>query len=406
MTEPRPTRLPTWAEDATFVAPLTDWDGEPTKLEPLAGQKASGHVPDEPIDAQIVNHEQCMMARWIRHLSNVQLRNWQPRGGLAGVSPTITTVNVLAYDEHNGWPQILLLGTSPSAAAPALSTNDGQHWVSIGSGITGTNFGWRAGMYVSGDGIDRWIIVGDDGAVASRVRGLNIGAGSWTMHGAGVPLADLKGIAHGPGEAHPVVVVGDAVGFGTVATCSAGMVWSIRSIPLTTPALTCCAWGNGTYVALGISGACISSTDGITWTARTVPGTPGDFRSVTFSSGRFCALDDSRQIYLSPDGITWTLSVTAPLFGWVGTPSARLAQGDANTVIAYESVPQPITGIALVGWLSVDGGATWGERHTFVEVDDFGTVPGVVAWAGSAGWIAAGPISGSGPEVFYQSVRL
>ncbi|SVC86045.1 uncharacterized protein METZ01_LOCUS338899, partial [marine metagenome] len=63
--------------------------------------------------------------------------------------------------------------------------------------------------------------------------------------------------------------------------------------------------GNGTFVAVGLSGGTIlTSTDGETWTPQT-SGFSG-FRQVTYVNGTFVITGNSGMILTSPDGETWT----------------------------------------------------------------------------------------------------
>lgn len=64
-------------------------------------------------------------------------------------------------------------------------------------------------------------------------------------------------------------------------------------------------FGNGTYVATGITGKIITSTDKLTW-AESTPAVLGVNTSITFANGLFVIVNTSGKIQTSTDGITWT----------------------------------------------------------------------------------------------------
>jgi hypothetical protein len=70
------------------------------------------------------------------------------------------------------------------------------------------------------------------------------------------------------------------------------------------------AYGNGLWVAVGLSGKIATSADGITWTQRTLGNTRALF-SVAYGNGRWVAVGNSDAFstpcaYSSTDGITWS----------------------------------------------------------------------------------------------------
>jgi hypothetical protein len=70
-------------------------------------------------------------------------------------------------------------------------------------------------------------------------------------------------------------------------------------------------YGNGTFVAVGNTGAIQTSSDGTTWTNRTTANT-NQQNGVGYGNGTFVAVGDNGAIQTSIDnGITWTNRTTA-----------------------------------------------------------------------------------------------
>jgi photosystem II stability/assembly factor-like uncharacterized protein len=69
------------------------------------------------------------------------------------------------------------------------------------------------------------------------------------------------------------------------------------------------AWGNGLAVAVGASGAILTSADGETWTLQ-VSGTTRTLEGATWGQGQYVVVghgdDDGATILTSPDGVAWT----------------------------------------------------------------------------------------------------
>jgi hypothetical protein len=80
------------------------------------------------------------------------------------------------------------------------------------------------------------------------------------------------------------------------------------------------AYGNGTFVAVSLSGTnqVMTSTDGITWTNQTAASAI-IWSSVTYGNGLFVAVSSSavtNSVMTSPDGITWTIHAAASANTW------------------------------------------------------------------------------------------
>lgn len=76
------------------------------------------------------------------------------------------------------------------------------------------------------------------------------------------------------------------------------------------------AYGNGTFVAVGLNGACATSSDGVTWTFRSQLSTFGgeaNIFSLIWANGVFCVVgSDNFRCLTSTDGITWVVEPNFP----------------------------------------------------------------------------------------------
>ncbi|HEY1847723.1 MAG TPA: hypothetical protein VGG37_00895, partial [Opitutaceae bacterium] len=108
--------------------------------------------------------------------------------------------------------------------------------------------------------------------------------------------------------------------------------------------LNAIAYGNGRFVAVGLAGTVVTSTDGATWTAGQLGATTNLF-GIAFGLGNFIATGDNGGIFVSADGKTW-VQETSP----VSTVLVHIGFGDGVFVAIG------FTGTVLT---SVDDGNTW-----------------------------------------------
>jgi hypothetical protein len=202
-----------------------------------------------------------------------------------------------------------------------------------------------------------YLAVGDGGALASSTNGstwtaltnpsaapaanLNavaFGGTSYVAAGAsGTLLYSADGIAWSAATTNPVantttlnsltygasgyVAVGtDSAGAGVIFRSADGQNWSAASTGAGGNALLAVGYGSGRYVAVGVGGALLTSTDGgVNWTAPTsIPAGLLDLRAVVYgidastlttttaAIGRFVAAGASGALLTSTDGLTWT----------------------------------------------------------------------------------------------------
>jgi len=81
--------------------------------------------------------------------------------------------------------------------------------------------------------------------------------------------------------------------------------WTPRNLTLTNNGLNAIVYGNNEFVAVGTSGAVLTSPDGSTWTAQTT-GAHGDLTGVAYGNTLFAAVGMDGSILTSPDGVMWT----------------------------------------------------------------------------------------------------
>lgn len=92
------------------------------------------------------------------------------------------------------------------------------------------------------------------------------------------------------------------------------------------------------YVAVGASGAIVTSPDGETWTSRT-SGTANDLYGVAWSATNslFVAVGNTGTILTSPDGVTWTSRTSGTsnaLYAAVEMSTTLVAVGAAGTILS------------------------------------------------------------------------
>lgn len=128
-----------------------------------------------------------------------------------------------------------------------------------------------------------------------------------------------------------------------------------RALPAT-QMWTSVAFGAGVFVAVGHTGASISSSlttttaasspDGVTWTSRTIPS--GAYHQVIYGGGQFVAIGLGCAA-TSPDGITWTAR-TQPVSDYAGS----IAYGNGLYVVSFYN--------STAGVITSPDGITWTLR--------------------------------------------
>ena len=155
------------------------------------------------------------------------------------------------------------------------------------------------------------VAVGDGGTILTSTDG-----STWTHRASGT-TSSLFGVAYGAGQ---YVAVGDV---GCVLLSADGVAWSSVAQSATTARLDNVVYAAGQYVAVGEGGTIINSKDGRLWTARGASAF-GPLRGLTYTNelnegtfgtsmgpipaiipARFVAAGLSGQIIVSTDGNSW-----------------------------------------------------------------------------------------------------
>ena len=123
----------------------------------------------------------------------------------------------------------------------------------------------------------------------------------WLKRESGIAL-DLFGITYGQGL---FVAVGDS---GAILSSSDGVTWTNQSVA-TSNAFHGVTYGNGTFVAVGKLGLILTSPDGVIWTSR-ASGTDHYLKGVAYGNGVYVAVGSGGGTILSSsNGLTWTVRV-------------------------------------------------------------------------------------------------
>lgn len=137
-----------------------------------------------------------------------------------------------------------------------------------------------------------------------------------------------------------------------------GPVWTTQSSGLTDD-FTAVAYGNGTFVAVGVFNAVMTSPDGATWTPRET-GVNGSWYDITFGNGIFVAVGetDDGVSMTSPDGVTWTSTTATGTFGRSAHPTTRrgfvafrAVEYGNGTFVAFDESGAPFTSLDGAAWV-------------------------------------------------------
>jgi hypothetical protein len=126
---------------------------------------------------------------------------------------------------------------------------------------------------------------------------------------------------------------------GSIITSTDTLTWTSGATVNSGVAMNAIAYGSGTYVAVGEGGAIASNNTASAagaWIART-SGTAKDLYGVAFVNGVFIAVGADGTLLTSPDGVTWTArsSNTAhSLWSVAFGANTYVAVGDVGTVVS------------------------------------------------------------------------
>ena len=230
-----------------------------------------------------------------------------------GAETNFVGVTFIATGPTSGTGTVVAVNSTVVAIATGSnittrSVDGGITWTAGGNLPTTTT--WTSIAY--GNGV--WVAVATGGTANAYSTD---GGQTWTA-GAALPASTTwTSVDYGAGK-----FVAVASG-GTQAASSTdlGLTWTSRTLPSSSD-WSSVAFGNNRFVAVS-SGATTSaySLDGITWTASA---TPAAFTAITYGQGTFLAVGLTTTASSSPDGVVWTSRTIST------SNSAAVAFGNVN----------------------------------------------------------------------------
>jgi hypothetical protein len=269
-------------------------------------------------------------------------------------------------------------GTNP--AATVQTSTDGVGWTATAQ--TGTSNIYNAATFLN----DKFMALGDFSNIATSSDGF-----SWSGQGtSGTGAFTIYGAAYGNGV-YVVALNGGTVWFGSNRPTTGLPMFVGGPNPLkntgTNNDLQGIAFGNGVFVAVGLSGTVVTSADGSSWAVRS-SGTTNSLFGIAFANGVFIAVGSSGTIITSPDGVAWTAraSGTTNQLRGVAFANDRFVAVGADGTMTTSGTSTATTGI--VGNISTRG---------LVQTGDDAMFAGVIIQAGAKKILvrAAGPSLGS-----------
>lgn len=237
---------------------------------------------------------------------------------------------------------------------------DGISWSAVaghgvGGGVADMIFG--GGKFVATAG-------GTDaaGKIKTSIDGLSWASATHPVIGSD----NVYGTAYGAGVYAAVVSTGS---FRSLRSTDSAATFANASTPITFNP-TCIAYGNGVFVAGGLSGEVATSPDGNVWTNGTSAITVRA-NKVRFGGGLFMMVGQGGQIATSPDGLVWTRR---------DVPGVTTAWSS----VAYNNGVWLVVGSGANGRYSTDNGASWVVT----------SVSGVAVSYISNRWVVTGPGGG------------
>jgi hypothetical protein len=359
----RPVGLdPSWANDTLLNDPGETWDATATKVEPGAGKRDDGFLPNEQPPAQHVNQLFNEIGKWIQFFSNIQIQNWDPpksvtvagtnssyavtrdtnpggsaasgRGNwmVAGFAGVITeSPDGMNWSSVSGAGSALTWAASKDPRdAPVLTTSHcsvfggntpvGNNTVVdyIGttkttralSGSTGSTV-TESGIWANDSGI--FVVGGTNGALAPALWWNDPSSMStpWNA-GTGVTYNDstsVVDVAHDPDSGLTVAVGNKGTTHADIWTSTDGKAWTLVA-DVFTDEPTAIDYNKKTglwMVAAGATGKIYTSSDGTTWSLLTTLGFQVRHRCLLGVGSVWALVEDgSYGLYHSTDGgATW-----------------------------------------------------------------------------------------------------
>jgi len=214
----------------------------------------------------------------------------------------------------------------------------------------------------------------DFSGITPTVTGANIRYSVVPPLPTGLSINDTTGSISGtPTAISPatnyIVTASNSFGLDTTQV-NIAVSWMQRSSG-TQNSLTSILWTGSQFVAIGGSGAIVTSPDGVTWTSRT-SGTTNFLTSVAWTGTQLVAVGNAGTTLTSPDGVTWTArsSGVKVLFNSViGTSSQLVVVGDGGTILTS---PDGVTWTARTSGVNRDLNSVVWTGSRFIALSDTG----------------------------------
>jgi len=192
----------------------------------------------------------------------------------------------------------------------------------------------------------------------------------WTTRTSGFGTTAIRGVTYGDGL---YVAVGLS---GTMTTSPDGTTWTTRTSGFGTTTIYEVTYGDGLYVAVGNDGKLTTSTDGTTWTTRTSGFGTDYIVGVTYGDGLYVAGGNDGKLTTSTDGTTWTTRTSG-----FGTTAIRGVTYGDGLYVAVGSSGKLTTSTDGITWTTRTSGfgttriegVTYGDG-LYVAVGDSGTL--------------------------------
>lgn len=196
--------------------------------------------------------------------------------------------------------------TMPATAEWSSTTYGNNKFVAVGTNTIATSVNgtsWNTGIIPNGDwasvafGNGRYVAVSTSGETAVYSDDGN----SWIE--VPIPAGEYRSVTYG--NSVNVWVAVSANSSNGAVSLDNGITWSQTTLPEGAD-WNSVAFGNGKFVAVGLSDSTLTqtiySTDGINWTSGSYI---GGCEAVVFGNGRFVAIDGSTSSFASLDGVNW-----------------------------------------------------------------------------------------------------
>jgi hypothetical protein len=170
--------------------------------------------------------------------------------------------------------------------------------------------GHHLAAITAGDG--KFVAVGSEGTIITSTDGKD-----WIEHPTGMDI-DFKSIAYGKGI---YVAVGwdtiDSYDHGAILISRNAIDWKPAINPEEIWGLQGVAYGNGKFVAVGLSGGILTSSDGTNWVqSNNSSDCCSDLEGVCYGKGHFVVAQGGGSMIISADGTNWVEYDTGTAYGF------------------------------------------------------------------------------------------